>query len=57
MVQRQADGILSLSTEARWAGNLETNVSQQLLRQMSSELGSSRLALFPENPVSPPRSR
>ena len=30
MVQRQADGILSLSTEARWAGNLETNVSQQL---------------------------
>ena len=54
MVQRQADGILSLSTDARWAGNLETNVSQQLLRQMSSELGSSRLALFPENPVSPP---
>ncbi|HGA2810417.1 TPA: membrane integrity-associated transporter subunit PqiC [Pseudomonas aeruginosa] len=50
MVQRQADGILSLSTEARWAGNLETNVSQQLLRQMSSELGSSRLALFPEKP-------
>ena len=37
MVQRQADGILSLSTDARWAGNLETNVSQQLLRQMSSE--------------------
>ncbi|MFH3814505.1 sigma 54-interacting transcriptional regulator, partial [Acinetobacter baumannii] len=29
------------SSEARWAGNLETNVSQQLLRQMSSELGSS----------------
>lgn len=57
MVQRQADGILSLSTDARWAGNLETNVSQQLLRQMSSELGSSRLALFPENLVSPPRSR
>ncbi|MCF3997951.1 ABC-type transport auxiliary lipoprotein family protein, partial [Pseudomonas aeruginosa] len=26
------------------------NVSQQLLRQMSSELGSSRLALFPEKP-------
>ncbi|HFT7736815.1 TPA: membrane integrity-associated transporter subunit PqiC, partial [Pseudomonas aeruginosa] len=50
MVQRQADGILSLSTDARWAGNLETNVSQQLLRQMSSELGSSRLALFPEKP-------
>lgn len=54
MVQRQADGILSLSTEARWAGNLETNVSQQLLRQMSSELGSSRLALFPETRFHPP---
>lgn len=51
MVQRQADGILSLSTEARWAGNLETNVSQQLLRQMSSELGSSRLDSGPKQPA------
>ena len=31
MVQRQADGILSLASDARWAGSLETNVSQQLL--------------------------
>ncbi|KAF1057215.1 MAG: hypothetical protein GAK45_02515 [Pseudomonas citronellolis] len=50
MVQRQADGILSLSTEARWAGSLETNVSQQLLRQLGSQLDSTRLALFPEKP-------
>lgn len=50
LVQRQADGILSLSSEARWAGSLETNVSQQLLRQLSSQLDSTRLALFPEKP-------
>ncbi|MHB9799400.1 PqiC family protein [Pseudomonas sp. MT3] len=50
MVQRQADGILNLSTDARWAGSLETNVSQQLLRLLSSQLDSTRLALFPEKP-------
>jgi uncharacterized lipoprotein YmbA len=50
MVQRQADGILNLSTEARWAGSLETNVSQQLMRLLSGELDSTRLALFPEKP-------
>lgn len=50
MVQRQADGILNLSSEARWAGSLEVNVSQQLLRQLASQLDSTRLALFPEKP-------
>lgn len=50
MVQRQADGILNLSSDARWAGSLQTNVSQQLLRQLSSQLDSTRLALFPEKP-------
>ncbi|PWU31348.1 hypothetical protein SAMN05216189_100686 [Pseudomonas delhiensis] len=50
MVQRQADGILNLSTEARWAGSLETNVSQLLVRQLSSSLDTTRLALFPEQP-------
>ncbi|MDF3933610.1 PqiC family protein, partial [Pseudomonas citronellolis] len=50
MVQRQADGILNLSTEARWAGSLETNVSQLLVRQLSSKLDTTRLALFPEQP-------
>ncbi|MNZ43771.1 hypothetical protein D3C78_613830 [compost metagenome] len=50
MVQRQADGILNLSSDARWAGSLETNVSQQLLRLLSSQLDSTRLALFPEKP-------
>lgn len=50
MVQRQADGILNLSSDARWAGSLQVNVSQQLLRQLSSQLDSTRLALFPEKP-------
>lgn len=48
IIQRRLDGSLSLSQEARWAGSLQDDIGQLLLRQISAELGSSRISLYPD---------
>lgn len=48
IMQRQGDGRLSASRNGRWAGNLEDEVGQLLLRQMAVRLGSSHVALYPD---------
>ncbi len=48
VLQREADGSLSLSQQARWAGSLQDDIGQLLLRQVSAQLGSSRIALYPD---------
>ena len=48
VVQREADGSLSLSQQARWAGSLQDDMGQFLLRQISAQLGSSRISLYPD---------
>lgn len=48
ILQRQADGSLSASRNGRWAGHLEDEIGQLLLRQMAMRLGSSHVALYPD---------
>lgn len=48
LVQRQVDDTLAISPQARWAGNLQDDVAQLLLRQLAARLDSSRLALYPD---------
>lgn len=48
LMQREADGSLSLSQQARWAGSLQDDIGQLLLRQISTQLGSSRISLYPD---------
>jgi uncharacterized lipoprotein YmbA len=48
LVQRQADNSLAISQQARWAGSLQDDVAQLLLRQLAGRLDSSRLALYPD---------
>ncbi|SDS87142.1 PqiC family protein [Pseudomonas oryzae] len=48
LVQRQVDDTLAISAQARWAGNLQDDVAQLLLRQLAVRLDSSRLALYPD---------
>lgn len=48
VLQREADGSLSLSEQARWAGSLQDDIGQLLLRQISAQLGSSRISLYPD---------
>lgn len=48
MVQRQVDDTLAVSEQARWAGNLQDDVAQLLLRQLAARLDSSRMALYPD---------
>ena len=48
ILQREVDGSLSLSQQARWAGSLQDDMGQFLLRQISSQLGSSRISLYPD---------
>ena len=48
LVQRQADDSLVISQQARWAGSLQDDVAQVLLRQLAGRLDSSRLALYPD---------
>ncbi|MFI8480511.1 membrane integrity-associated transporter subunit PqiC [Pseudomonas sp. NPDC078700] len=50
LLQRQADGSLIASRDARWAGSLAADIDQQLLLQLSSQLNSQRLALAPAAP-------
>lgn len=48
LVQRQRDDSLAISQQARWAGSLQDDVAQLLLRQLAARLDSSRLALYPD---------
>lgn len=48
IVQRQADGSLLLSREGRWAGDLQEDIGQLLLREMAGRVGSSHIALYPD---------
>lgn len=48
LVQRQSDDSLVISQQARWAGSLQDDVAQLLLRQLAGRLDSSRLALYPD---------
>ncbi len=48
LVQRQGDDSLVVSRQARWAGSLQDDVAQLLLRQLAGRLDSSRLALYPD---------
>lgn len=48
LLQRESDGRLQLSQEARWAGSLEDDVGQLLVRQLAGRLDSSRIALYPD---------
>ncbi|HHX34056.1 MAG TPA: hypothetical protein GX719_02110 [Gammaproteobacteria bacterium] len=48
LLQRETDGSLSLSQQARWAGSLHDDIGQLLLRQISAQLGSSRISLYPD---------
>ncbi len=48
MLQRQLDESLTLSDSARWAGSLQDDIGQLLLRQISTQLGSSRISLYPD---------
>ncbi len=48
ILQREESGSLSTSANARWAGNLQDDIGQLLLRQLSSDLKTSRIALYPD---------
>lgn len=48
LVQRQSDDTLAIDPQARWAGSLQDDVAQLLLRQLAARLDSSRLALYPD---------
>lgn len=47
IMQRQADGSLAAG-HARWAGSLDDEVGQLLLRQLAAQLGNSHVALYPD---------
>ncbi|MHA6492320.1 PqiC family protein [Pseudomonas borbori] len=48
LMQRGADDSLTISAQARWAGNLQEDVGQLLLRQLAGQLDTSRIALYPD---------
>jgi hypothetical protein len=48
LVQRELDDSLSLSQKIRWAGSLQDDVGQLLLRQLAGQLDTSRVALYPD---------
>lgn len=48
LVQRESDDSLSLSQKTRWAGSLQDDVGQLLLRQLAGQLDTSRVALYPD---------
>lgn len=50
LLQRQADGSLVATQDARWASGLANDIDQQLLRQLAWRLDSQRLALAPAAP-------
>jgi uncharacterized lipoprotein YmbA len=50
LLQRQEDGRLTTTTEARWAGSLAADIDRQLLRQLAARLNSQRLLPAPVSP-------
>ncbi|MEX6501480.1 PqiC family protein [Pseudomonas zhanjiangensis] len=48
LVQREADDSLTLSQRTRWAGSLQDDIGQLLLRQLAGQLDTSRIALYPD---------
>lgn len=48
ILQRKADGRLGVSRHGRWAGNLQDETGQLLLRHVAAGLGSSYVALYPD---------
>ncbi|MFC3607721.1 PqiC family protein [Stutzerimonas tarimensis] len=48
LVQRQADGSLTIDNGMRWAGSLQDDMAQLLVRQLASELRTSRVAVYPD---------
>ena len=50
LLQRQADGSLVATQDARWASGLANDIDQQMLRQLAWRLNSQRLALAPAAP-------
>jgi len=48
LVQRGPDDSLSLSQKTRWAGSLQDDIGQLLLRQLAGQLDTSRVALYPD---------
>lgn len=57
LLQRQLDGSLTSAEGARWAGNLASEIDQQLLRQLASRLNSQNLILAPAAPGFTPQVR
>lgn len=57
LLQRQLDGSLTSAEGARWAGNLASEIDQQLLRQLAARLNSQNLALAPAAPGFTPQVR
>lgn len=57
LLQRQLDGSLTSAEGVRWAGNLASEVDQQLLRQLASRLNSQNLVLAPAAPGFTPQVR
>ena len=52
LLQRQADGSLSVANEAQWAGSLNADVEQLLLRQLAGRLKTPNILLAPGPGVS-----
>ena len=50
LLQRQANGSLSASSNGRWAGSLSADIDQLLLRQLAWRLDSQRVVLSPALP-------
>lgn len=48
ILQREAAGRLTASREGRWAGSLQDDIGQLLLRQLAAQLNSSHIALYPD---------
>ncbi|MDA7084949.1 ABC-type transport auxiliary lipoprotein family protein [Pseudomonas sp. SA3-5] len=48
LVQRELDDSLTLTQKIRWAGSLQDDVGQLLLRQLAGQLDTSRVALYPD---------
>jgi uncharacterized lipoprotein YmbA len=50
LLQRQDDGTLVPAHNARWAGNLASDLDHQVLRQLAARIDSQRLVLASEAP-------
>ena len=50
LLQRQVDGSLSLASQAQWAGSLQADVEQLLLRQLAWRLQTPNILLAPAGP-------